>query len=155
MIEFNGYLSGKALEKFQENARKLGQNLFIVSLLLLLPVIIYIAKIFREWMIIGIYCLLIIIFPVLLRLPNRKKADLGITPKRIYTDGEHIVCIADKYTESRLVDEVSKVLDYGEFYILVFPFGRVSEKFVCQKNLLTKGSIEEFEALFEGKIVHK
>ena len=33
-----------------------------------------------------------------------------------------------------------------------FIFGKISDKFICQKDLLTKGSLEEFERIFEGKI---
>jgi hypothetical protein len=28
-------------------------------------------------------------------------------------------------------------------------------KFICQKDLLTEGTLEEFESLFEGKIIKK
>ena len=74
-------------------------------------------------------------------------------PKRIYTRDNHIVCVADKYTDSKLISDVTKVLDHGEFYELCFPFGKISEKFICQKSLLFKGSLGAFERLFKGKIV--
>ena len=35
----------------------------------------------------------------------------------------------------------------------IFPYK--SQRFVCQKDLLVQGTIEEFEAVFEGKIVRK
>ena len=73
----------------------------------------------------------------------------------MYVDGDYIICIADKYTESRLINEVKSVLDYGEFYEIKFPFGRLSDKFICQKSLLSKGAIEEFEKMFQGKIKRK
>ena len=53
---------------------------------------------------------------------------------------------------STLVNSVTRVLDYGEWYYLLFEFDSRDIYFVCQKSLLTKGSLEEFEALFEGKI---
>ena len=52
----------------------------------------------------------------------------------------------------RSINSVTRVLDYGEWYYLLFEFDSRDIYFVCQKSLLTKGSLEEFEALFEGKI---
>ncbi len=63
-----------------------------------------------------------------------------------------VICIADKYKECRKISDVKRVRDYGEFYELVFPLSKMSEKFICQKNLLTKGTLEEFKRLFRGKI---
>ena len=74
-------------------------------------------------------------------------------PKRIYTNGDHIVCVAEKYTDSKLIKDVKKVIDHGEFYELCFPFGKTSEKFICQKSLLSKGSLGAFERLFADKII--
>ena len=41
------------------------------------------------------------------------------------------------------------------WYEIVFPFGKISSNFICQKNLIFKGSLEEFEDLFNGKIVKR
>jgi hypothetical protein len=76
-------------------------------------------------------------------------------PKRIYIKDDHIVCIADRYTDSKFISDVNKVIDHGEFYELCFPLGKVSEKFICQKDLLTKGSLREFESIFKKKIERK
>ena len=77
---------------------------------------------------------------------------IAMTPKKIFVQDEYIVCTADKWTEAKAVSDVKVVRDFGEFYDLVFPFGNASEKFVCQKSLLSKGTLEDFEALFEGKL---
>lgn len=66
-----------------------------------------------------------------------------------------MVCIADNFTENRSVELVRKVYDYGEFYFISFRFGKISCYFICQKSLLTQGTIEDFEKLFDGKIVRK
>ena len=55
--------------------------------------------------------------------------------------------------EYRNIEDVKCVRDFGEFYELVFPFGKISEKFICQKDLLSKGTLAEFEALFGDKIL--
>ena len=76
-------------------------------------------------------------------------------PKRIYTNDDTIVCVADRYTDSKFIDDVKKVIDHGAYYELCFPFGKLSDNFICQKSLLTKGSISEFERHFKGKIIKK
>ncbi len=76
-------------------------------------------------------------------------------PKRIYTDNEFIAVETDKEGEFAKISDVKKVVDHGEFYELIFPLGKVGKKYICQKNLLTKGTLEEFESLFEGKIERK
>ena len=65
---------------------------------------------------------------------------------------DYVLCVSDKYTETRSINDVKKVIDHGEYYELCFSFGKLSDKFICQKNLITKGTIQEFETLFSGKI---
>ena len=77
------------------------------------------------------------------------------TTKRVFTDGEYIVAVCNACSDSRLISAATKVFDYGSFYYISFPMGQKSDKFVCQKNLLTQGTLEEFEVLFEGKITIK
>lgn len=49
-----------------------------------------------------------------------------------------------------------KVIDYGDCYYLVFSLvGDPSGSWVCEKDLLVQGTIEEFERIFAGKIVHR
>ena len=60
-----------------------------------------------------------------------------------------------KKTHIYSVRDVRKVIDYGDFYSI-----RVYQQFehglfLCQKDLLTQGSIEKFEKIFENKIVRK
>ena len=54
-----------------------------------------------------------------------------------------------------MISDVKKVVDHGEFYELSFVFGKVSDKFICQKSLLTKGTLEEFKAMFGDKVYRK
>ena len=152
MIEFNGYLSGAAEKRLYEKSRDLAQNLFLFAVLALLPMIIFWGIRMKSWQLVCVYCSLFVLIPLLVRIPKSKKERLAMTPKRVYVEEDHIVCITDQYTESRLICNVKKVIDRGEFYELYFPFGQISEKFICQKSLLSKGTLKEFEALFGDKI---
>lgn len=106
-----------------------------------------------SWGVVIAYLSFYLIFPLLVRIPRSKKEQAAVLPKRIYTERNSIVCVAEKYQERKKIADVKLVRDFGEFYELVFPFGKYSEKFICQKSLLSKGTLNAFEALFPGKIV--
>ena len=53
------------------------------------------------------------------------------------------------------LQKVKKVLDDGDIYFIFKSGSAFSNAFVCPKNLLIEGSIEEFEMLFQGKIICK
>lgn len=155
MIEFNGYISGSAEKRFYQKSRGVVQAAFMFALLLFLPVAIYFGIQYQSWLIIVGYCAMFAVVFLALRIPKSKKEKLAMLPKRIYVEGDCIVCVANQYRETKFLDDVKQVIDHGEFYELTFPFGNASEKFICQKSLLSKGSIEKFEQLFPGKIVRK
>lgn len=74
--------------------------------------------------------------------------DNDVICKTIY-HGEQIV-------ECRAIKKIKKVIDYGDCYYMIFDFfNDPSATWVCQKDLMVKGSVEEFERLFMGKIVRK
>ena len=52
-------------------------------------------------------------------------------------------------------DQVNAVYDWGEWYSFDFYFPNKNIYLICQKDLLVEGTIEEFEKMFEGKIVRK
>lgn len=57
---------------------------------------------------------------------------------------------------ARKLSKVRKINDYGDCYFLIFDrLWDSSNVWVCQKDLLMQGSLEEFEAMFEGKIIRK
>lgn len=155
MIEFRGYISGAAEKHFHNKARDFGQYILLAILIVFLPSIMYIAFRTKNWLMLGLYCTLFVILPLLTHIPQSKKGKKSIIPKRIYTDEDSIVCVSEKYIEHRLISDVKQVRDFGEFYEIIFPFGKISDKFICQKNLLAIGTVEEFEKLFDGKIVRK
>lgn len=49
-----------------------------------------------------------------------------------------------------MLDDITKIYDFGEFYH-IWDLGPI----YCQKSLLLEGTIEEFEKIFEGKIIRK
>lgn len=155
MIEFKGHISGSSKKHFQRKSRIIVQNALFAALLIFLPIIILVAVTMRYMLILAVYCIMFAIIPLLARIPQSKREGESLTPRNIIIDGKRLTCIADKYTETKWVSDVKLVIDFGEFYEVVFPFGKMSEKFICQKDLLTKGSLGEFERLFKDKLVKK
>ena len=153
MIEFNGYLTGAAEAYFHKRTKAFGRKIIIASLLILFPGILVTGIKMHAKALIWGYCTLFVAIPLLTLIPKSKKERISITPKRIFTEDDCIICVADRYTESSFIADAKTLRDFGEYYEIVFPFGKVSDKFVCQKNLLTKGTLEEFEALFAGKLI--
>ena len=154
MIEFKGHLTGKAEKHFIRKTKLIGLGFIGFAILFAIPLVVFVGKVvFRDNAFIYIMLSGLSVLPLICLLPKRKKVHLSMLPKRIYTNETHIVCVADQYTDSKPIKAVKKVIDHGEFYELCFPFGKVSEKFICQKSLLSKGSLGEFERLFKGKIV--
>ena len=155
MIEFNGYISGTAQEFFLKKSRKILQKLILFAVILLLPIFCIIAYQTKYWLLLGTYCTLIMAVLLFLRIPKRVKNLQNVLPKKIYTDEEYIVCVADQYVEHRKISDVKQVIDHGEFYELIFPLGKISDKFICQKSLLVKGTLASFENMFEVDVLKK
>ena len=154
MIEFNGYLTGVSEKFFFKKYVTYMQNAFIFGLVMVLPLIFMLMRIFQTFSIFYGYCVVFAYAMIAVRIKT-PKGRKEITPKRIYVIDDNLICISDKQSESRGVGLVKTAYDYGEFYFLSFPMGKKSCNFVCQKDLLTQGTLEEFEKLFDGKIVRK
>ncbi len=152
MIEFDGYITGEAERYYWNNSRKIARNALLAAAFVFFPLVLIVSSMTGYWLLTIGYCVLALAIPAILLIPQSKKSKLPLTPKKIFTDNEYIVCQGDNFEEYRLIEDVDKVIDYANFYYICFPFGNKSDKFVCQKSLIAKGTIEEFEALFEGKI---
>ncbi len=155
MLEFNGYLTGVAEKRYHKRMRTLGQGIVGGGLLLVFPGVLCFAIRLRDWEVIAFFLGASVCIWLLTLIPKNKKERKSITPKKICIKDGYMVCVADQYTETRQIKDVKLVKDFGEYYEVCFPFGKLSDKFICQKSLLTKGSVQEFESLFNGKIRKK
>lgn len=154
MIEFTGYLSGEAEKHFWKKNKAFGIKIFLAAVIIVFPMVLYLTFQLQHYIAIGIYGIaLIVTVPLMLINPQSKKDKKSLTPNRIFTDGESITCVTEKFTETRYIEDAKLVYDYGDFYEFVFPFGKVSHNFICQKSLLTSGTLEAFEKLFEHKMI--
>lgn len=157
MCEFKGVISGEAEKFFIKKSRNMLLGFLALGFGAILPVFVYLSFTDQLWVLLLAYCSMFVFFSALTFLPLSKKRKDGILPQKIYTDSDnYIICILKGgHSDSRLIDDAKFLVDHGEFYEIKFPFGKVSEKFVCQKSLLVNGTLEDFESKFEGKIIRK
>lgn len=156
IIEFRGYLTGKTLKDFQKRRTNFWRVVMSFAFLLMIPVFMFMfwGKVVLWKMLCAFLLFPIgaVVFPYFAVKADKNKS----VPKRIHISDNILQYASDQFTESRNIEEVKSVWDYGEYYIIIFgKLGQLFPYFVCQKNLLTKGSIDEFEALFAGKIERK
>lgn len=149
---FDGYLTGAAEKHFYKRSRILGQYILILGTILITPGIFHSAIRSNDWSIVAFFAGIFMCVILFTFIPKRKTERKKITPKRIVVTNEYMVCVAEKYTETRLLSDVKMVIDFGAYYEIRFPLGKLSDKFICQKDLIKDGTIHEFEALFVDKI---
>ena len=161
MIEFKGELSGSSKMRLLKD---LATAYFVV---MLLPTFIFggfaliIAlgshKMYIFWitMIALIFlCVFFTLYPIIFT-----KIALKNTYKSIVVDNDDKFIYInfkkkfDNHTFSIRFDEITKVIETEEYYYIKTEFKICG--YVCQKDLITEGSIEEFEEIFNDLIVKK
>ena len=68
---------------------------------------------------------------------------------KINEENVSVTNVTDNVRIRKPVGKIRKVSDMGEYYLLHYA---LIDSFICEKSLLTSGTLEEFESLFEGKI---
>ena len=152
MFEFKGKLS----EECEDFLYKKQRRMELISLSSVASVfsiaIIVLAILLHPILLIGLILpALFLLAPI---LPITKKSFLQHMPNRITFDFDEdtVFYSSEKVKDSYKISQIETILDYGNFYHLIFEPAPDSY-YVLQKNLIVQGTIEEFENIFEGKIV--
>lgn len=156
MIKFDGYLTGTANKYLINKILKRGNILFFLCFGFTIPIWAFLA--IRVGGFIEVMSVLfgyMLLFPLFFRLIITKKEKQNNNLKKVFINEDIITSVSDSSIISNRITDVKEVQDYGEFYYIVFPCRFITSIFVCQKELLSSGTIEDFEALFEGKIMRK
>ncbi len=154
MIVFSGKLNAACVDYILKKEVKIGRiSILIVWSVFCIP-LVWLAVFYHP-----IFALAFVV-PVLMLLLTFKRPsqkDCGkIIPKTIViqedgkmtAEGEDFFCTAE-------TENIKKVVDYGEWYQIFFVFPYRNFRFICQKSLLTQGTIEEFEEMFKEQLVRK
>ncbi len=153
MIVFEGQLENEALKYFCKKYVRLFQIIFVISLIMVTPFMVKLASALSfaaVRLVLTSIAILIVVslvgFPVLYKVKGQ-----DLSPKKVYIRDDIICSVLKDNVDTRILEDVKDVYDYGTFYDVVFT--KAISNFVCQKDLLTKGTLEEFEELFKDKIV--
>lgn len=147
MIIFEGKLSGQALK----HCSKKGVREIIIVLSIISIIILFVwCSLFGLNL--GVLCPITILAALFIAcLLASKKLSVFIFKITIDPVEKTIVYEAKNEEEHFFMfDDIESVYDYGEYY----HFWQ-GDLFICQKSLITQGTLEEFERLFEGKIIRK
>jgi len=156
MIEFNGYITGKAQKQFARRTQYFTRVICVFTELVMLPTTLWITLGTNNYFFLKIYLTVAVVLTIAMFVPPQSKKTMKqYTPRNICLREEYITCVTDKGVESKLIEKAKRVYDYGEFYEIDFPIGNFSPNFICQKNLLVVGTLEEFEKKFKDKIIRK
>ena len=148
MIIFSGQLSSKskkyALLRFRKAGYVIGS---MIATMLAIPTLIIASK--THW-IFALFLIGYAMCPFLAKELIEKALPL---PTQIIIDEKEARLIAEANDLSIEVpiEDVVSVLDRGECYHI--QFDNQEDRFVCQKDLICKGSLHDFEELFKSKII--
>ncbi len=161
MIEFKGEFSDECRQYLLEQQHK-GMILLsiIIGVLFITPLLL--LSFFWEYALIGsIAGMALVVFEIFyLSSQNtklHKESFVESLPNGIIIENDTIETfgIGELSYKCKNIQDIKEVLDMGKFYAIVFHFPNMDRRFICQKDLLVEGTIEEFEKLFEDKIVRK
>lgn len=155
MIKFEGKLSPKC-QKFIKSKKTKRLYLIFIAIFLLISAV-HIANIVITGSMISFFVIVFnaFIFGVWPIIYVRSIDQRTYIPRAIMVNAEleKIFVECKKRKSDRDFSAVKKIIDYGEWYRVMFPFDKCDESFVIQKDLLTEGTLEEFENLFLDKVV--
>ena len=159
MIEFVGRLTGSAFKYYKKTMIKTFQILLLIAFGIGMPIMLSvfnsIGGVDLEYILfMASLCVLTAIFSPYLILIFAK----GDVTQRIYINNGLVSAVScEGRTRSAQICAIKKVKDFGDYNAKTIPgiCENISGYFICEKDLLTNGTIERFEELFDGKIVRK
>ena len=157
MIIFEGELTNKSKSFLQRKSFEYLLCSLIAPLILLGFLFVYFAISFSNLIFIFVYLLICALFVVITYIythSNEEQKENNIRSIRIEYNELTVIKDGKITSQTKEFDDIKEIYDMGEFYWINFYLPK-SMYFLCQKNLVKSGSIEEFESLFKDKIVRK
>ena len=124
----------------------------ILSIILVIPITLAVVFDDTIWAIAYIIIPALILFSV---VPIPKKKWDTICPTEISINDETVIIHGETFHQEREISQLKRIIDFGDCYKMEFVFPHKSFSCLCQKNLIVKGTLEEFEERFADIIVRK
>lgn len=150
MIEFSGKISNETKKYLLKKSAKVSIVANIIIFAIVFPIIVTTS--INDNLIILLAGICSIIFfsclPFMVIKDN--------VPVKIEIQDDILIAyhIKGKY-EIRDVQDIKEIINNEKWYDINFYFPHKSICFICQKDLLTKGTIEEFESFFSNVLIKK
>ena len=157
MIKFQGEINGKCLEDYFKRMRKEKIILMIFASIMLVGMCIFIIGLIEMYELLFIPLVVVMVWFIYALMPltkreRRKFINQNLPHTTIIDPEEETITIKNMGPVRQFsFDEINEIHDYEEYYLFIS--GDPATR--CQKSLLVEGTIEEFEKLFEGKIIKK
>ena len=155
-IIFKGELSSDCRKQIVKRYHKKISLFFsIIALFSFIAAIIFIKSIiFSLFLVIFVSAIIIAIFPNIIQ--NEKKDIERNLPSQITIDNEYVELEGTKNEvfKKRSIKDIKNIVENDQSYCFNFYF-LYDLNFICQKDLLVEGTLEDFEQLFAGLIVRK
>jgi len=150
MIVFSGELSGKCRKYAIGRVKKAAFICSSIAAILFTILTVIVAS--KTFWLITLFIPIYIAVPFAMSVIPKKNYPL-IMPTDVIIDTESSTIIAEssQFHEETMIEDVVRVLDMGEWYHI-----HVKNKagtFICQKDLICKGALHDFEELFKSKII--
>ena len=160
--EFKGEVSP---ENRRWLVRRVAVRAALSFLAVMLPLMLIVSLIAaREWgweeyrWMVALFVGISLLFSLLafaLSFTKREQKELFPTRAVFYADRDHSVLFECPKRRLELYrEDIRRVVDMGAYYYVDIP-AQSGRGMVCQKSLMTVGTEESFEKLFEGKIERK
>ena len=161
MIEFNGAISEKnQLDRMKKVDRKVKFTilLFLAIIWIIGVVVLLPLNAFSDILPELIVCTVVMLIEVALiaKTPEKVVLRIKLSPHIVITENELALEIwknGEKVWRKKKISQVKKILDSGEVYYIFFRFGDITNAWICQKDNIVNGTIAEFDALFQSKII--
>ncbi len=108
---------------------------------------IYVNLIYLLFLVPLVFFLTIPLFPL-----SKKTLDAMI-PLQIDILDDVVVSKGKNFNCVKNISDIKKVVDYGSYYQIYFKWPKKTYKFLCQKDLISEGSVKDFEKKFN--VIHK
>lgn len=153
VIEFKGKLSDNIIKILKKRMVSNQQKTNIFFLIFGLPALTFLLRLIIPlkyiFIVLAIFAILAVFTPYLILKAN----IIYLVPNCITINDGLIILTTYSLADSKKIEQVKEVKDYGDYYTFTFVgIFTNSSPYICQKDLLTSGTIADFETLFAGKI---
>lgn len=153
MLKFFGNISEKNKNFIIKKEKLIFFYASIIPVIIGIALTIFVSiKIDLIWLVFLIPLLFFLSIPL---FPLGEKTLDMIIPKKIIITNNMIINEGNNFKSTRNVSDIKKIIDYGDYFQIYFKWPKKTYKFLCQKNLIVEGTINDFEEKFKNKIIKK